>query len=257
VSRSMRHQRFAILLALTMTGRVSVARAQAVPSQEVCAACASVAPVGVRATPRPSMLSERLRLLDATLQPLATTTSGGHVAIGLLSLGAAAGLTTLGFVLPEVTPDASLIGNMLFVQGTHALANGILALVWVPARVQLPPTYVRMPRETVAQRRARARAGEAMLNAMATDGARRHVVTGVIHVTFSVLSPTLVYADQIFGGAPMPQPVALNYVILGTAVIATVTQIADLFKRTEEERIRDTYRAEVARLRAEGASIVE
>jgi hypothetical protein len=162
----------------------------------------------------------------------------------------------LGFVLPGASSGGDeLFRYLLWAQGGYSMLNGTLQLAWVPARERLSRSYLQLPRTTAADRRARVRAGEAMLDEMASDGARRRVVMAVAGSVFALVTPTIIYRDQIFNGEPMPEPAALNYLVLGLSAVSFVTELLGAFGTSDEERIRNTYRTQLELQRQQQAEV--
>lgn len=124
-----------------------------------------------------------------------------------------------------------------------------MQLAWTPARERLGAEFRAMPTRTAADRRARLHFGEAALDEMARDGSRRRVLSALAGVGLGLGTLGIIYSDQIFNGAPWPEPPEINYLVVGLTGISLVTNLIGVFGRSEEERLRDSYRRELQLLR--------
>lgn len=201
----------------------------------------------------PSMTRERLRLLNATLLPLSERSREARRSEGVRNLLVGAGVMALGFLLQPGDDRPSPFSDLLFFQGGWQAATGLAGLVIAPSRERLSEEYGRLPYRTGAQRRGRVRFGEEALEEAARDGTRRRVLQGVAGLVYGLGNLAIIYRDQIFNGAPMPEPAELNYLVIGLASVSTVYQLIDAFSRSDDERRRDNYRREVELLRETAA----
>lgn len=206
-----------------------------------------------RARPRRGYWRERLRLLNASLPPLAERSRESRrteILINSLSGAVAIGL---GFVFaPDDGSGPNAAQILLWTEGGLLLAQGITALAIPPARERLSDEFSSLPQDDVRARHARVRFGEEALDRMAADGARRRVIGAIVGVTAAFLPMFILYRNQIFDGSPWPEPPALNALAFSISGIAAVQAIVPLFSRSPEERLRDEYRTRVRVLR-EGA----
>lgn len=199
---------------------------------------------------RPGYWRERLRLLNTALPPLAERSRESRrteILINTLSGAVAIGL---GFVFaPEGEPSPHPAQVLLWTQGGLLLAQGVAALAIPPARERLSDAFSALPQDDARARRARVRFGEEALDRMAADGARRRVIGALVGVTTAFLPMFILYSDQIFDGAPWPEPPSLNVLAFSISGVAAVQALVPLFSRSPEERLRDEYRARVRLLR--------
>lgn len=196
--------------------------------------------------PRRALTRERLRLINQSLLTLPERSRSGRITEGVINLVLGGGLFVAGFFAPS-DPDGSpsLLSSLLWFQGGTMAVTGTLTLAWVPARERLPPIYSAMPVRTAANRRARLRYGEEALEAMARDGRLRRTLTGVGGAVLGAATLGILYRDQIFDNAPMPEPVELNYLMIGVTLVNVATNIITVFSQTQEERVLANYRQEV------------
>ncbi len=199
----------------------------------------------------PALTRERLRLLDTSIIPLAERSHDARIIEGILGLVVGGALVTLGFVLQPSGGGGDAVGfnSLLWLSGGYSLLGGALQLFWVPARERLAAEYQAMPRATAADRRAQVRFGERSLDEMAADGNRRRVLSALANVGLTLATLALIYHQQIFSGQPWPDPPVANYLIIGVSGISVITSLIGLLGRSEEERLRDTYRRELTNLR--------
>ena len=198
---------------------------------------------------RPSLVRERLRLLDAGLVPLGDRSRDARITDGIIQLAVGAAFVTLGLVLPSDTPGVDTYQYLSFFQGGYAVAGGLTQLLWVPARERLSRAYAAMPRATAAERRARVRFGEESLEEMADDGRRRRILLPVISSVVQLGTLAVIYREQLFNGAPMPEPEAVNYLMIGLTGVTIATTLLGILSSSPEEQLRDRYRSEVDMLR--------
>lgn len=227
---------------------------------------AAPAPVAVTATaaveaparaPRaarvPGLWRERLRILNASLPPLAERSRDTRRTDILVNSISGAVTIGLGFVFnsrDDGSPHPAQV--LLWSQGGLLLAQGLAALAFPPARERLSDEFSAMPQNTVRLRHARVRFGEEALDRMAADGARRRVINAVVGIAAALIPVGVIYSDQIFNGRPWPEPPELNVIAVSISGIAVVQALVPLFTRSAEERLRDEYRSRVRMLR-EGA----
>lgn len=203
--------------------------------------------------PRRAFTRERLRLLNQSLLSLPERSRSGRITEGVINLALGGGLFALGFLFaPSGTDETSPLQTLLWFQGGYSVLNGVVALAWVPARERLPPVYGAMPMRTAAQRRERLRYGEEALDAMARDSRLRRTLTGVGSAVLGVGTLAVLYRDQIFDNASMPEPVEYNYLIIGLTLVSVAANVITVFAQTEEERLRANYRQELQLLRESG-----
>ena len=201
---------------------------------------------------RPALIRERLRLLDARMTPLIVRGNDGRIANGIISTTIGAALVVLGFVAASELEDSSsatILSASLWVQGGYQVVDGAVSLLWKPAREELPPLYRQQPRGTPHERRLAVRYGEQALEDMASDGARRRIIRTIAGTAVGLSTLGILYRDQIFDGQPMPEPSGIHYLMIGLTALSLVPNLLNLFTRSEEERLRDTYRAEIEILR--------
>lgn len=196
------------------------------------------------------MTRERLRLLNGSLIPLAERSRSARRSEGVLNLLMGAGIIGLGYLLqsPEGS-GPSPFSSLLYFQGGWALGTGVVQLAWSPARERLATQFQEMPTRTAADRRARLQFGESALDEMARDGSRRRLLSALAGVGLGLGTLGIIYRDQIFSGAPWPEPPEINYLVVGLTGISMVTNLIGVFSRSEEERLRDSYRRELQLLR--------
>jgi len=198
---------------------------------------------------RPSLLRERLRLLDAGIVPIADRSRDARITDGVIQLAVGAAFVTLGLVLPSDTPGIDTYQYLSFFQGGYAVAGGLTQLLWTPARERLSRAYAAMPRSTPAERRARVRFGEESLEEMAADGRRRRILVPLVSSLVQLGTLGILYREQIFNGAPMPEPSAINYLMIGLTGVTVATTLLGMLSTSPEEQLRDRYRSEVEMLR--------
>lgn len=205
------------------------------------------------ATLAPGLWRERLRILNASLPPLAERSRDSRRTDILVNSISGAVTIGLGFVfspLDDGSPHPAQI--LLWSQGGLLLAQGLAALAFPPARERLSDEFAAMPQNSVRLRHARVRFGEAALDRMAADGARRRVINAVVGIAAALIPVGVIYSDQIFSGRPWPEPPELNVIAVSISGIAVVQALVPLFTRSSEERLRDEYRSRIRMLR-EGA----
>jgi hypothetical protein len=201
-------------------------------------------------TRRPSLLREHLRLLDRTLVGLPDRSRDSRITQGLLDIGVGGLEGAIGFAFPsDISGSPSQTQYLLWFQGGYSIARGVVNLVWAPARERLPHAYMQLPTRTGAQRRARVRAGEEALEEIAADGHRRRLLGGIASSVYSLASLGLIYNRQIFDGAPMPEPVAVNGLLIGLVGVQVLVSVVGMFGTSDDERIRQTYLYELQQLR--------
>ncbi len=201
----------------------------------------------------PGLWRERLRILNASLPPLAERSRDSRRTDILVNSISGAVTIGLGFVfspLDDGSPHPAQI--LLWSQGGLLLAQGLAALAFPPARERLSDEFAAMPQNSVRLRHARVRFGEEALDRMAADGARRRVINAVVGIAAALIPVGVIYSDQIFNGRPWPEPPELNVIAVSISGIAVVQALVPLFTRSAEERLRDEYRSRVRMLR-EGA----
>jgi len=208
-----------------------------------------VAPPAPQPRRRPSLMRERLRLLDTGIVPIAERSRDARITDGIIQLAVGAAFVTLGFVLPSDTPGVDTYQYLSWFQGGYSVAGGLTQLLWAPSRERLSREYAAMPRATVAERRARVRFGEQSLEEMADDGRRRRFLVPVISSVTQLATLTILYREQIFDGAPMPEPDAINYLMIGLTGVTIATTLLNMLSQAPEEALRDRYRREVEMLR--------
>lgn len=197
-----------------------------------------------------ALTRERLRLLNSALIPLAERSRASRRSEGVLNLLMGAGIIGLGVLLqPSDAAGPSPFSSLLYFQGGWAAGGGLMQLAWAPARERLGDEFRAMPTRTAADRRARLHFGEAALDEMARDGSRRRVLSALAGVGLGLGTLGIIYSDQIFNGAPWPEPPEINYLVVGLTSISLVTNLIGVFGRSEEERLRDSYRRELQLLR--------
>jgi hypothetical protein len=206
---------------------------------------------------RPALLRERLQLLDASLPPLAERSRDARITNGILQVAVGAAFVTLGVVLPSDAPGLDTYQYLSFFQGGYSVVGGLTQLFWVPARERLSRAYAALPGSTPAERRARVRFGEQSLEEMADDGRRRRILVPVISSLVQLGTLGVLYREQIFDGAPMPEPEAINYLMIGLTGVTMVTTLLNILSPSPEEQLRDRYRREVEMLRQYHAAPAE
>lgn len=206
---------------------------------------AVVAPLGPR---RVSLWPQRLRLLNATLPPLAARSRGARILDGVLNLVVGTGVGVVGFFVPS---SGSVDQRPFFwALGGIQAAQGILTLAWAPARETLTAQYVGMPMNTARERRLRVRFGERSLDEIAADGARRRVLQAVVGALAPVLLLGVMYREQIFNRAAW-SPNGFDALMIGLTVLSSGVALIPLFGRSEDERLREQYQQQVRLMRAE------
>jgi hypothetical protein len=202
--------------------------------------------------PQRALTRERLRLLNHSLLALPERSRSGRITEGVINLALGGGLFALGFLFSSDTDGASPLRTLLWFQGGYSALNGAVGLAWTPARERLPPVYGAMPMRTGPQRRARLQYGEEALDEMARDSRLRRTLTGVGSAVLGLGTLTILYRDQIFDNAAMPEPTEFNYLIIGLSLVGVAANVITVFSQTEEERIRANYRQELQLLRESG-----
>jgi hypothetical protein len=188
-------------------------------------------------------------LLDAGIVPIADRSRDARITDGVIQLAVGAAFVTLGLVLPSDTPGIDTYQYLSFFQGGYAVAGGLTQLLWTPARERLSRAYAAMPRSTPAERRARVRFGEESLEEMAADGRRRRILVPLVSSLVQLGTLGILYREQIFNGAPMPEPSAINYLMIGLTGVTVATTLLGMLSTSPEEQLRDRYRSEVEMLR--------
>lgn len=202
---------------------------------------------------RRGLWRERLRLLNASLPPLAERSRESRRTDILVNTISGAVTIGLGFVFsPRADGSPHPAQVLLWTQGGLLVAQGLASLAFPPARERLSDAFGLLPQATVRARHARVRFGEEALDRMAADGARRRVIGAVVGVAAALIPMTVIYSDQIFSGQPWPEPSELNVIAFAVSGVAIVQALTPLFSRSSEERLRDEYRARMRLLR-EGA----
>lgn len=199
--------------------------------------------------PRRALTRERLRLLNQSLLGLPERSRPGRITEGIINLALGGGLFALGFLFPSDAGGASPLRTLLWFQGGYSALTGVVGLAWIPARERLPPLYGAMPARTAAQRRARLRYGEEVLDEMARDSRLRRTLTGVGSAALGLGTLGILYRNQIFDNAAMPEPAEYNYLIIGLSLVGVAANVITVFSQTPEERVRANYRQEVQLLR--------
>lgn len=210
------------------------------------------APLPPATTPhprRPALMRERLRLLNGTLIPLSERSHDSRVSQGWLNIGVGASLVALGFLFSGGSDSPQPFQALMWFQGGYTVAGGLIDLVWTPARERLSEQYARMPMTTRDHRRDRVHFGEQSLDEMAREGSRRRLLGAIGSFTLAAGTAVVLYRDQIFNGAPLPEPAAYNYLVLGLLGVSLIPTIVSAFSRSEEERLRDSYHREVEMMR--------
>ena len=192
---------------------------------------------------------ERLRLLNQSLIGLPERSRTGRITEGIINLALGGGLFALGFLFSSDTDGSSPLRPLLWFQGGYSVLNGAVGLAWTPARERLPPVYGAMPVRTGAQRRARLLYGEQAIEEMARDSRLRRTLTGIGSAVLGLGTLGVLYRDQIFDNAEMPEPAEYNYLIIGLSLVSVAANVITVFSQTEEERIRANYRQELQLLR--------
>ncbi|MFO0626590.1 MAG: hypothetical protein U0325_13330 [Polyangiales bacterium] len=212
-----------------------------------------LAPAPRAAARRPGLWRERLRILNASLPPMAERSRDARRTDILVNSISGAVTIGLGFVFSardDGSPHPAQV--LLWSQGGLLLAQGLAALAFPPARERLSDEFAAMPQNTVRLRHARVRFGEEALDRMAADGTRRRVINAVVGIAAALIPVGVIYSDQLFNGRPWPEPPELNVIAVSISGIAVVQALVPLFTRSPEERLRDEYRARIRMLR-EGA----
>ncbi len=200
-------------------------------------------------SPQRAFTRERLRLINQSLIGLPERSRSGRITEGIINLALGGGLFALGFLFSSDTGAASPLRTLLWFQGGYSALNGAVGLAWTPARERLPPVYAAMPVRTGAQRRARLQYGEEALDEMARDSRLRRTLTGVGSAVLGLGTLAILYRDQIFDNAAMPEPAEYNYLIIGLSLVGVAANVITVFSQTEEERLRANYRQELQLLR--------
>ena len=198
----------------------------------------------------PGLWRERLRILNASLPPLAERSRDARRTDILVNSISGAVTIGLGFVFSardDGSPHPAQV--LLWSQGGLLLAQGLAALAFPPARERLSDEFAALPQNSVRLRHARVRFGEEALDRMAADGARRRVINAVVGIAAALIPVGVIYSDQIFNGRPWPEPPELNVIAVSISGIAVVQALVPLFTRSAEERLRDEYRSRVRMLR--------
>lgn len=189
-------------------------------------------------------------MLDRALLTLPDRSRDARITSGLINLAVGAGLVGLGFAPIWGEGSAPSVPQYLvWFQGGYNVAQGAVELIWAPARERLARQYIAMPVSTAAQRRARVRFGEESLDEIAADGRRRRVLAAVTSVAYSLGTLGIFYRDQLFDGAPLPEPEGLNYLVIGSIGLQTIITVIGAFTTSNDERLRDTYQRELQLLR--------
>lgn len=221
------------------------------PSTSMADAWTSTAPQDPpRRARRPSVLRQRLRLLDTSLLSLADSSRSSRRTEGVLNLVIGAGAITIAALLDQGGaggPEPFQV--LLYSQGAWNAALGLTQLIFAPSRERLSEEYGRMPRGNAQERRERVRFGEQALEEMAADGQRRRLITAIASVTFGLGTLGIAYRDQIFDGAPMPEPALYSYLVIGSVGINVLVNLVGVISRSSDERTRDNYRRELQILR--------
>lgn len=222
------------------------------PSPPVTAASALAPGAAWSLTPptaQRALTRERLRLLNQSLLGLPERSRSGRITEGIINVALGGGLFALGFLFSSDTGSASPLRTLLWFQGGYSALNGAVGLAWTPARERLPPAYGAMPVRTGAQRRERLRYGELALDEMASDSRLRRTLMGVGSAVLGIGTLGILYRDQIFDNAAMPEPAEYNYLIIGLSLVSVAANVITVFSQTEEERLRANYRQELQLLR--------
>jgi hypothetical protein len=195
-------------------------------------------------------MRERLRMLDRILLPLPERSRDARLTSGLINLAVGAGLVGLGFAPiwgEGSTPSAPQA--LIWFQGGYNVASGAVELLWAPSRERLAREYAVMPIEDARQRRARVRFGEQSLEDIAADGRRRRVLSAVSTVAYGLGTLGIFYRAQLFDGEPLPEPVGLNYLVIGSIGIQSIVSVIGALSTSQDERLRDAYQRELQTLR--------
>lgn len=195
-------------------------------------------------TTRRSSVRARLRLLDQALIPMAERSRDARVPGAVTGLIAGGLILGIGAFTYEPASHSNAASTYLMILGGAEIASGIVQLAWAPARERITAQYRAMPRRTAAERRAQLRFGEQAFDDIAADGARRRVLNSLFNVGISLSLLGVIYAPQLFDGAPWPEPPAANYLVIGLTGVAVVSGLVGLFTRSEEERMRDVWRSQ-------------
>ncbi|MBI5515480.1 MAG: hypothetical protein HY909_16995 [Deltaproteobacteria bacterium] len=197
---------------------------------------------------RPSLLRERLRLLDDVLLGLVDVGSGSRITTGIIDTAVGGLLIGIGFALepgPSSAVSNEAIQTMFWVLGGFQVVSGVARLAWTPARERLPSRYAEAPQATAADRRERARLGEEVLDRMASDGRLRRVLWGLGGITIPLATLGVLYAPQLFDDRPFPEPQGFNVLLFAVTALQVGYGVAAMFERSEEERLRDRYHREL------------
>jgi len=201
---------------------------------------------------RVSLTRARLRLLDASFAGLAARSSSQRILDGIVALGAGAVMAGSTFVIPATTGGTDLRLWLWATSGYLGL-QGIVNLVWAPARERMSREYEAMPVATAAQRRARMRFGERALDEIAADGQRRRILAGIANIAATGGLLTVAYSDAIFNGTPHTFSLT-DAVVLTYGGVAVILHVVQMLSQSEEERLRNAYFQQLQMLRAERAA---
>lgn len=198
---------------------------------------------------RSAVMRSRLRLLNSVLPGLAARSSSRRILDGVINMAIGGGVFGLGFAFPPV-PGGQDMRPWFWTLGGVQFATGVVDLAWVPARERLSLQFEQMPMGTARERRLRVQFGEQALEDMAADGRRRRILTGVTESLVSVGTLAIIYREPIFNGTPYTFGMT-DVLVLGLSGLSLVRSMLQIFQSSEEERLRDSYRAQVHVLRAE------
>lgn len=200
---------------------------------------------------RHAFTRERLRLLDTSLIPLGDRSRSARRTQAIVNIVIGAGLIGLGFAFSALTDSDTVSPTqaLLWVQGGYTMASGTVGLLWTPTRETLSDEYSHRPRRTPHERRSLVHFGEQALDDIAADGRRRRILSSLAGAGFSLATLGILYRDQIFDGAPWPEPPAFNYLVIGLVGLSMVTTLIPLFTTSSDERMRDNYRRQLQLLR--------
>lgn len=103
-----------------------------------------------------------------------------------------------------------------------------------------------MPIEDARQRRARVRFGEQSLEDIASDGRRRRVLSAVSTVAYGLGTLGIFYRAQLFDGEPLPEPVGLNYLVIGSIGIQSIVSVIGALSTSQDAFPRPALSARAA-----------
>lgn len=197
---------------------------------------------------RPSLMRERLRLLNSLLPPMAARSRDERIREGIINLALGAGMFGISFI-PAFGPPND-VRPFLWTYAAFYGISGALTLLWIPARERLGTQYEQMPMRTAAERRARVLFGERALDEMAAESTVRRTLSALGNAALPIATLAVLYRDPIFNGTPYTLGPS-DWLLLGFSGVQVVVSLVQLFMRTEEQQARDAYRAQIRLLRSE------